>query len=474
MNSIPDRRIAHLDMDAFFASVALLQYPQLEGLPMVIGGRRMTAPELLAEINRRHPGRTWEPEELALIPPALFPRLANYRGRGVSTTATYAARQYGLRSGMGLVRSAQLCPQAILLPVDFERYRHYSRQFKQIILSMAPVMEDRGIDEVFIDLSALPGVQEDGGLAAARQLQQRIAEGTGLSCSIGVAPNKLIAKMASEFDKPGGISIVAGHELQTRIWPLPCHKINGIGPRTDARLQALGIHRIGELAAREPAWLMQHFGRRQGQWLHDVAWGRDERPVANRGEPLSISRETTFERDLHAIHDRAELGRIFTRLAEQTAADLQRKGYRGRTIGIKLRYADFRIVTRDQSISEHVDDARTIRQVAGQCLKRVDLGPRLRLLGIRVGSLRRTDETLRAETAAWAEAAGKADEGDPAGADGPESVMAPHPAPDLRTADNGKPIAGTGPRHVSGLQAGGKRQALPDPDRSPAQGELPF
>ena len=148
--------------------------------------------------------------------------------------------------------------------------------------------------------------------------------------------------------------------------------------------------------------------------------------------------------------------------------------YRGRTIGIKLRYADFRIVTRDQSISEHVDDARTIRQVAGQCLKRVDLGPRLRLLGIRVGSLRRSDEALRAETAAWADPAGKADKGDPAGADGPESVKAPHPAPDLRTADNGKPMAGARPRHISGPQADGKRQARPDPDGGPAQGELPF
>ncbi|MDO4232955.1 MAG: DNA polymerase IV [Lautropia sp.] len=392
MNLPSQRRIAHLDMDAFFASVALLQFPQLEGLPVVIGGSRMTAQQLLDEINRYQPGPDGPWPTPADIPPALFSRLGNYRGRGVSTTATYAAREFGISSGMGLTRAAQRCPHAILLPIDFERYRHFSRLFKDIILSEAPVMEDRGIDEVYIDFSALPGAADDGGLAVARRIQERIARETGLSCSIGVAPNKLIAKMASEFEKPNGISIVWPEDLQRRIWPLPARRINGIGPRTNARLEALGVRTIGELAACELSWLVQHFGAHQGQWLHDSAWGRDERPVANRTEPVSISRETTFERDLHAVHDRAELGRIFTRLAEQTAADLQRKGYAGRTIGIKLRYSDFRIVTRDQSIGEYLHDAASIRRVAGQCLKRVDLGKHLRLLGIRVSSLKRLDE----------------------------------------------------------------------------------
>ncbi len=204
---------------------------------------------------------------------------------------------------------------------------------------------------------------------------------------MGVAPNKLLAKMASEFNKPNGISIVHEADLQTQIWPLPCRKIHGIGPKTDARLQEHGIHTIGELAARQAPWLIEHFGPSHGAWLHDAAWGRDERPVVTESEPVSMSRETTFERDLHAVRDRAELGAIFTELAEAVAADLQRKGYVGKTIGIKLRFDDFKIATRDQTIDDYTSDARRIRQVAGQCLKRVDLSRRLRLLGVRVGSL---------------------------------------------------------------------------------------
>jgi DNA polymerase-4 len=196
--------------------------------------------------------------------------------------------------------------------------------------------------------------------------------------------------MASEFNKPNGISIVHEADLESRIWPLPCRRINGIGPRTDDRLQALGIRTIGELAACELSFLVGHFGRSYGAWLHEAAHGRDDRPVVTFSEPVSISRETTFGRDLHAVADRAELGRIFTRLCEQLAADLARKGYAGRTIGIKVRYDDFRSVTRDQTVDVPVADATTIRAIAGQCLKRVDLGRRLRLLGVRVGSLEKT------------------------------------------------------------------------------------
>lgn len=226
----------------------------------------------------------------------------------------------------------------------------------------------------------------------ARLIQKSIFEATGLTCSIGVAPNKLIAKMASEFNKPKGISVVTEGDLQTLIWPLPCRKINGIGPKTDAKLQALGIATIGELAAREPAWLIETFGKSYGAWLHEAAWGRDERPVVTESEPVSISRETTFERDLHAVRDKAELGAIFTSLCERVAADLQRKGYVGKTIGVKLRYDDFKSVTRDQTIDHYTADAKAIRQAAGQCLKRVDLKRRLRLLGVRVGSLLRAEE----------------------------------------------------------------------------------
>ena len=193
--------------------------------------------------------------------------------------------------------------------------------------------------------------------------------------------------MASEFNKPNGISVVREDDLQTLVWPLQCRKINGIGPKLDAKLQAQGIHTIGELARCGEQWLMDTFGQRTGLWLHHSAWGRDERPVVLESEPVSMSRETTFERDMHAVRDKAELGAIFTTLCEQVAADLQRKGYAGKTVGIKLRFDDFKIVTRDLTLPRAVDSAAAIRQAAGQCLKRAPLERRLRLLGVRVGNL---------------------------------------------------------------------------------------
>ena len=384
------RRIAHLDMDAFYASVEWLRYPQLKDLPMVIGGGRRREDELIARLNQERPERTWTADDLASIPVDFFPRLKDYVGRGVITTASYAARPFGIGSAMGLMKAARLCPQAILLPADFDEYRRYSRAFKRVILDIAPVMEDRGIDEVYIDFTEVPGGQREGGRVLARLIQKSILDATGLTCSIGVAPNKLLAKMASEFNKPNGISVVREADIERLIWPLPCRKINGIGPKTGAKLLSHGIATIGELAARDRNWLITHFGNSHGAWLHDAAHGRDERPVVTESEPVSMSRETTFDRDLHAVRDRAELGVIFTELAEAVAGDLQRKGYVGKTIGIKLRFDDFKIVTRDTTVGEHTSDARRIRQVAGQCLKRVDLSRRLRLLGVRVGSLARS------------------------------------------------------------------------------------
>ncbi len=382
----PIRRIAHLDMDAFYASVELLRYPQLKGLPVVIGGGRRAEDETLRQ--------TYDGHTLADIPRDAFARLKDYTGRGVITTATYAARQFGVGSAMGLMKAAKLCPQAILLPVDFAQYRHYSQRFKAIITDIAPLMENRGVDEVYIDFTEVPGGQREGGRVLARLIQKAIFDDTGLTCSVGVAPNKLLAKMASEFKKPNGIAIVREEDLQTLIWPLACRKINGIGPKADDKLKHHGIATIGQLAARELQWLMDTFGPRTGAWLHEASHGRDQRPVETESEPVSMSRETTFERDLHAVRDKAELGAIFTRLCEQVAADLQRKGYVGKTIGIKLRYDDFKSITRDLSIDHHTADSTEIRQAAGQALKRAPLQKKLRLLGVRVGALLRPEEAL--------------------------------------------------------------------------------
>jgi DNA polymerase-4 len=258
-------------------------------------------------------------------------------------------------------------------------------------------MEDRGVDEVYIDFTEVPGGQREGGRVLARLLQKTIFDATGLTCSVGVAPNKLIAKMASEFNKPNGISVVFEGDLQTQIWPLACRKINGIGPKAEAKLQALGLHTIADLAHANPQNLIQHFGPSTGAWMHHAAWGRDERPVVTTSEPVSMSRETTFERDLHAVRDKATLGAIFTKLCEQVAGDLQRKGYVGKTIGIKLRFDDFKSVTRDQTLPVHTADAATVRRTAGQCLKRVDLTRRLRLLGVRVGNLEKLESLEKPE-----------------------------------------------------------------------------
>jgi DNA polymerase-4 len=390
------RRIAHLDMDAFYASCELMRYPQLRGLPVVIGGRRRHEDEWLPALQRLQPEADWQADtldqRLHQIPLSAFARMSSYTGRGVITTATYEARQFGVGSAMGLMKAIKLCPDAILLPVDFERYRSFSKRFKAVITDIAPIMQDRGVDEVYIDFTQVPGGQREGGRVLARLIQKCIFEETGLTCSIGVAPNKLLAKMASEFNKPNGISIVHESDLQHMIWPLPCRKINGIGPKAESKLKAMGIDTIGQLAARDRFELMESLGRSYGAWLHEAAWGRDDRPVETQTEPVGISRETTFERDLHAVHDRPMLTEIFTRLCEQLANDLSRKGYVGRTVGIKLRYDNFQSVTRDVSIDTYTADPQRIRQLAGQCLKRVDLDRRFRLLGVRVGTLMRVQE----------------------------------------------------------------------------------
>ena len=222
----------------------------------------------------------------------------------------------------------------------------------------------------------------------AQQIRNNVRRATGLSCSIGVTPNKLLAKIASELDKPDGLTVLTAADVPARIWPLPVRRINGIGPKAGAAVARAGHRdRWATSPACERGWLVEHFGRAYGRWLCDAAHGIDERPLVTHSEPVSMSRETTFERDLHAVRDRAELTAILDELAQQVATDLQRKGYAGRTIGIKLRFDDFRTVTRDLTLPQPVADAAAIRHAAGLCLKRVDLGRRLRLLGVRAASL---------------------------------------------------------------------------------------
>ena len=364
MTTLP-RRIAHLDMDAFYASVELLRYPQLRGLPVVIGGRSDHKPVMQADGSLQ------------------FSRLRDYVGRGVVTTSTYEARALGVFSAIGMMKAAQLAPDAILLPADFEAYRHYSHLFKAAVASITPQIEDTGIDEIYIDLSLLP---EDS-LTLAKRIKQAVFVATGLTCSIGITPNKLLSKICSDLEKPDGITLLEMADIPERIWPLPVRKISGIGPKTEKKLISLGIETIAELAQAKLVFLQTHFGRSYSIWLHEASRGIDQRLVITCSEPKSISRETTFERNLHPRIDRPILSEALTHLCKKIAQDLQRKGYVGRTIGIKLRFEDFRTVTRDTTLATYIADDISIRRAARACLRRVPLEKKLRLLGIRVSTL---------------------------------------------------------------------------------------
>jgi DNA polymerase-4 len=336
-------------MDAFFAAVELLRRPELAGKPVVIGGRG-------------DPTR-----------------------RGVVSTATYEARAFGIRSAMPLRTAHKLCPHAVFLPVDFAAYHRYSEEFKAVMRSVSPLLEDRGIDEAFLDITDLDRSSED----IARDLKARIHAATGLTCSIGIAPNKLLAKMASELDKPDGLTILGEGDLERRIWPLGVRKLPGIGPKTEARLGAIGVHTIGDLAALPIERLVDELGRSYGAYLYEAARGIDDDPIVTHWEPRSRSRETTFQED---VGDWQKIARTLAALAREVAEDLRDEGYCGRVIGIKVRFADFETHTRVKTLPEPTASETTIRKAAFECLGRLTLDRRVRLLGVRVGDLSRAEE----------------------------------------------------------------------------------
>lgn len=338
-------------MDAFYASVELLRRPELRSQPVAIGGS------------------------------------GNPFSRGVVTTANYEARKYGIRSAMPLRRAYELCPQCVFLPTDFDAYRAASRAFKAAIATVTTLIEDRGIDEVYLDLTPLAGDAADGGRDVAATIKQRVLQATGLTCSIGVAPNKLLAKIASDLDKPDGLTLIAPGDLQSKIWPLPVRRVNGIGPKADALLAQIGITTIGDLAQTDPVLLAEHFSVRYARWLLDAAHGRDERPLDYEQEPRSISRETTLSRDLDLKRDWQAVAALLVQLSRSVADDLQRKRYAGRTIGVKIRYDDFKVVSRDITLAQPSADPVAVRKAAFACLARVPASRRIRLLGVRIGSL---------------------------------------------------------------------------------------
>ena len=338
------RRILHIDMDAFFAAVEQQRRPELSGKPVVIGGQG-------------DPSR-----------------------RGVVSTANYAARKFGVHSGMPLRTAYKLCPRAVYLPVDYEAYSRISAIIKEALREVSPIMEDVGIDEAYLEATD----SADSDDALVRRIKEGIREKTGLTCSVGIAPNKLLAKIASDMQKPDGVTILKENDVESRLWPLAVRKLYGVGPKTETSLKRMGIETIGQLAAMSVDALVERFGNSYGGYLYEASRGIDDSPLVTHWEPKSISRETTFQED---IDDWQTIARTLADLVQEVTADLQEHQYRAKTVTIKIRFADFTTFTRALTIPDYTDSGEEIRKAAFACLKRIELDRKVRLVGVRVSGL---------------------------------------------------------------------------------------
>jgi len=338
------RRILHIDMDAFFASVEQKRHPELTGKPIVVGG-------------------SGDPTK-----------------RGVVSTASYEARKFGIHSAMPLRTAYKLCPDAVFLPVDYEEYQRASEKVKNILREFTTVIEDMGIDEAFLDISQIDKPLEE----IAENIKKRIKEETGLTCSIGIAPNKLLAKIASDMQKPDGLTIIKDDEIESRIWQLSVRKLWGVGPKTEAYLKNMGIKTIGELASFSRDKLVKEFGESHGDYLYDAARGIDESPLVTHWEPKSHSREITFEKD---TGNWQVIAKTLAGLTRDVTDEMKESGYKGKTVTVKVRFSDFETHTRAKTISKPTDSEEEIRKAAFDCLKRFELKKKVRLIGVRVGGL---------------------------------------------------------------------------------------
>lgn len=338
------RVVAHLDLDAFYATVELRRRPELAGLPVIVAG---TGP------------------------------------RSVVTTASYEARRFGIGSAMPAARARRLCPEAVVIPPDFTAYRETSRQVMALVRDTVDEVEVVGLDEAYLELTGLVAPR-----AAMRRLVVQIREQTGMSASVGIGPNKLVAKVASDAEKPAGFVVLTREEACARFADRPPSLIPGIGAKTAAKLEALGFTTLGALAAADPEALAARFGANQGPWLVRRAQFRSSAPVQSVREAVSESRETTFDTD-HA--DPAFLEDRLRGLAGQLGAGLERHGRRGRTIAIKVRLDDFTTVTRARTIATPTCEATVIGDVAVALLREYDPPRPVRLLGVRVASFVRDE-----------------------------------------------------------------------------------
>jgi len=330
-----------MDMDAFFAAVEEKRHPELKGKPVVIGG-------------------SGDPTK-----------------RGVVSTASYEARKYGIHSALPLRTAYNLCPDAVFLPVDYEEYSRVSQIIKNTLKEISPVIEDVGIDEAFLDISEIAKPPEE----IAQEIKERIKVETGLTCSIGIAPNKLLAKIASDMQKPNGLTIIKEQDIADRIWPLPVRKLWGVGPKTEASLKQIGITSIGDLASMLIDTLTEMYGESYGHYLHEASRGIDESPLVTHWEPKSVSRETTFQED---TNNWQIIAKTIAELSNEVVEDIKEKGYKSKTVTLKVRFSDFKTYTRAMTLQEPTDSVEQIRKAAFQCLKRVEIKMKVRLIGVRL------------------------------------------------------------------------------------------
>ena len=333
-------------MDAFFAAVEQKRQPELIGKPVVLGGGG-------------------DPSK-----------------RGVVATASYEARKFGIHSAMPLRTAYSLCPQAVFLPVDYEAYSRESQKVKSILRSFSAVIEDVGIDEAFLDISALDQTSAD----ISQRIKKVINDETGLTCSIGIAPNKLLAKIASDMDKPDGLTVIMPEDVERILKPLPVRKLWGIGPKTEKYLTDMGIETVGELASLRLETLVDRFGSSYGNYLYHASRGIDDSPLITDWEPKSISRETTFQKD---IANWQFIAKTLADLTRKVVTDMKDSGVKARTVTVKVRFSDFETVTRATTIPHPTDREEDIRKAAFASLKRVELKKRVRLIGMRASHLER-------------------------------------------------------------------------------------
>ncbi len=337
-------RVAHLDADAFYVSVELLRHPELRGRPVVVAGRGP---------------------------------------RAVVTTASYEARRYGVGSAMPATRARRLCPQAVFLPPDFATYREHSRRMMEVVRAHVERVEVVGLDEAYLDLDGLYSPR-----AAMRRLVSEIELATRLRCSIGIGPNRLVAKVASDAEKPAGFVVLTREQACARFAGSPPALVPGIGPKTAARLEQLGLHTLADVASAPEALLVERFGPNLGRDISRRARFEGSERVGEPRKVVSESRERTFDTD---ISDPGALREALARMAGELCAGLAARGRRGRTIGIKVRLDDFTTVTRARTVREPTCDEQLVRELACRLLEEYAPPRPVRLLGVRVAGLGSAD-----------------------------------------------------------------------------------